>query len=113
MNVGPENARRTPGIFSEFGASESRLGQVLHGHFAQALLAEQGQVNRGGQREERFVGADVRSGFLAADVLLAGGERQHEAAAAFRVGRSVPRGGPGSCRTNFSRVAITPTYGPP
>ena len=43
-------------------------------------------MNRGGERVERFVGADVGGGLLAADVLLAGGEREHEAAVAGGVG---------------------------
>ena len=43
-------------------------------------------MNRRRQRVERFVGADVRSGLLAADVLLARGQRQHEAAAPRGVG---------------------------
>ena len=42
-------------------------------------------MNCGGQREERFVGADIRGGFFAADVLLARGERENESAAAFGV----------------------------
>ena len=37
------------------------------------------------QRDQRLVGADVRGGLLAADVLLARGEREHEAALAVAV----------------------------
>ena len=42
-------------------------------------------MHRGRERAERLVGANVRSGLFAADVLLAGGERQNEAAAALHV----------------------------
>ena len=37
------------------------------------------------QRDQRLVGADVRGRLLAADVLLAGGEREHESALAVAV----------------------------
>ena len=49
------------------------------------LLAEQGHVDREGQRAQPRVGADVAGRLLAADVLLAGRERQHEAALAVGV----------------------------
>src|SRR6185369_15975062 len=39
-------------------------------------------MDGGGESAEGLVGTDVGSGFLAADVLLASGEREHEAALA-------------------------------
>ena len=80
LNTGPVNARRTPGIFFQFRQRELRLGQVLLGHFAQALLAQQAQVHGRRQRAQRLVGADVRGGLFAADVLLARRQRQAESA---------------------------------
>ena len=49
--------------------------------------AEPGQVDDAGERVERLRGADVRGRLLAADVLLARLQRQHEAAAAVDVAR--------------------------
>ena len=54
-------------------------------HLAQPLAAEQRQVDRGAQRDQALVGADVRGRLLAPDVLLAGLQREHEAAAALLV----------------------------
>ena len=54
---------------------------------ADAFLADQAKVNRRGEGVQRFVGADVRGRLLAADVLLARGESENEAAAAFGVRR--------------------------
>ena len=85
LKTRPEKARRTPGIFSS-SASELRLREILQGHLAQTFLAEQAEVNRGHERVQGFVRADVRCGLLAADVLFAGGERQHETTAAGSVG---------------------------
>ena len=50
-----------------------------------AAAAEPGQVDDAGERVERLRGADVRGGLLAADVLLARLQRQHEAAPAVDV----------------------------
>ena len=85
LKNGASKARRTPGIFVKFGERELRFRKILVRHLAQAFFAEQREVHGGGQRAERLVGADVRSGLLAADVLLARGERQDEAAAAFGI----------------------------
>ena len=48
--------------------------------------AEPGEVDRAGERVQRLRGADVVGRLLAADVLLAGLQREHEAAAAVDVG---------------------------
>src|SRR5579884_85613 len=47
--------------------------------FAEALLAERRQVNRRAHGQQRLVGADIGGGTLAADVLLAGLQRQYVA----------------------------------
>src|SRR5258708_20059157 len=75
------------GNFLELSERELRLGNILQCHLAQPFFAEKGQMNRRGQRAERLIGTDVRGRFLAPDVLFAGGERQHKAAAAFRIRR--------------------------
>ena len=49
------------------------------GGFAQALLTHQREIDRHEEGHEALVRADVRSGLLAADVLLAGLKRQYEA----------------------------------
>ncbi len=67
-------------------AREMRLGKILRGQFAQAFFAEKAEMNRGDQRVERFVGADIGSGFLAADVLLARGESEAKSAASGAIG---------------------------
>ena len=64
------------------GAAQHQLGQ-LH----QAALAEPREVDHAGERVERLRGADVVRGLLAPDVLLAGLEREHEAAAPVQVAR--------------------------
>src|SRR3546814_19477784 len=46
---------------------------------AQPRLAEQGHVDREGERAQAAVGADVARGLFAPDMLLARRERQHEA----------------------------------
>ena len=46
------------------------------------VLPSTRHVNRGAEREQSLVGADVGSGALAFDVLLAGGQRQHVGALA-------------------------------
>ena len=80
-----ENAAHA-GNFFEFGLRETGLGEILQRLLAQAFFADQAEMNRGGQRVERFVGADVGGGLLAADVLFARGEREHESAIAGGVG---------------------------
>uniref|UniRef100_A0A0N4ZVR4 PE-PGRS family protein n=1 Tax=Parastrongyloides trichosuri TaxID=131310 RepID=A0A0N4ZVR4_PARTI len=58
---------------------------VEQGHLAQASLAQQAHVDGEGQAAEARVGADVRRGLVAADVLLARGQGQDEAATAVGV----------------------------
>src|SRR5258708_31099973 len=62
-----------------------RFRQVLFGEFAQALLAVNGHEDSCHQRDERLVGADVRRGFLAANMLLSRRQRQAKSAISARV----------------------------
>ena len=64
-----------------------RLVITQAGHLAQALLAQQAHIDRGGQGQETLVGADVRGGLFAADVLFAGGEGQYVSALSARIYR--------------------------
>ena len=57
------------------------------GHLAQAVLAQQAHIDGGCQGHQSLVGADVGGGFLAADVLLAGGQGQHVGALAAVIDR--------------------------
>ncbi len=57
------------------------------GHGTQTTLAQRGQVHARRQGTQRLVGADVGSGFFAADVLLAGDQSQHETTLALSVHR--------------------------
>ena len=59
------------------GAVEADLGGLLD-----ALLAHDGAIDGGEERHQALVGADVGRGLLAADVLLAGLEREDEGALA-------------------------------
>ena len=63
------------------------LGQVLFRQHLQALLAEQAEVDGGGQGGQRLVRANVGGGFLAPDVLLARGQGQDEPAPALGIVR--------------------------
>ena len=56
------------------------LGQVVLGQFADAFFAVDGEKDRRHQRDQSLIGADVRGRFFAADMLLARGEGQNEAA---------------------------------
>ena len=64
-----------------------RVGVVQRGELAQARLAEQRQMRGERQRAQARVRADIAGRLLAADMLLARGERQHEAAPAIAVER--------------------------
>ena len=46
------------------------------------MLAKQAHINRRSQCDQPLVGADIGSGFLAADVLLTGGQGEHISALA-------------------------------
>src|SRR6185437_4800777 len=67
-------------------AREMRLGKILRCEFAHAFFTEKTEMNRDDQRVERFVGADIGSGFLAADVLLARGKSEAKSAASSAIG---------------------------
>ncbi len=56
-------------------------------HLLEAVAPDHRQVHRRSQRQQPLVGADVGGGFLAFDVLFAGGEGQHVAALSARVDR--------------------------
>src|SRR5579864_6001085 len=55
--------------------------------FAQAFLAEQGEMNRRCKRAKCLIGANVRGGLLAANVLFARGECEDKTTAPFRISR--------------------------
>ena len=55
------------------------------------------------------IGADIRRRLVAADMLLAGGERQHETALALGIHRLAAQGALASGATNFWRAAKSPT----
>src|SRR5205085_3489998 len=56
-------------------------------HLPEPLRPKPGQVDEARERQQRLVRRDVRRRLLAADVLLAGLEREHEAALAAGVRR--------------------------
>src|SRR5258708_19678950 len=66
------------GNLQQLGKRELRFGQVLFRHLAQAFLAEQRQVHRGGERAERLVRANVGGGLLPAEALFALREGLHQ-----------------------------------
>src|SRR6516165_9164162 len=55
------------------------------GDLPQAAAPHRGEISRGGERAGRGIGADVAGRLGAADVLLAGRQREHIAAAALAV----------------------------
>ena len=63
------------------GAGEQQLAEL-----DDPAAPEPAQVDDAGERVQRLGGADVRGRLLAADVLLAGLQREHEAAAPVEVG---------------------------
>jgi len=63
-----------------------RLGHVLFSQFTQALFAVDAHEDSSHQGDQRLIGADIRCRLLAADVLLAGGQRQTERAISVRIG---------------------------
>ncbi len=73
-----------PGIHERL-AKECRLGQVLLGQLTEALLTIDGHKDGDHHGNQCLIGADVGGRLFAADVLLAGAERQHEAALAVDV----------------------------
>ena len=97
----------------QFAGQIVRLGQILRGQFAQALLAVNGHENRRHQSDQSLIGADVGRGFLAADVLFASGQREAKRAIAVAYPWFRPTMRPGIWRMNFSLVAMMPANGPP
>src|SRR5580698_5934189 len=75
------------GNLQQLGLREAGLRKILMRLLANAFFADQAKVNRGGEGVQSFVGTDVGRSLLAADVLLARGESEHEASAAFGVRR--------------------------
>ena len=73
-------------MFAELLSGVGRLGKVLFGQFAQTGFPIDGHEYIYHQRDQRLIGADVRCGFLATNVLFAGGEREHEATFAILIG---------------------------
>ena len=72
------------------GQRLARVVRARHQQLAELddpLAAEPAQVDHARERVQRLGGADVVRGLLAADVLLARLQREHEAAAAVDVGR--------------------------
>ena len=72
------------------GQRLARVVRARHEQLAELvdpLAAEPAQVDHARERVQRLRGADVVRGLLAADVLLARLQREHEAAAAVDVGR--------------------------
>src|SRR4051794_29096650 len=72
-------------MFAELLGAVARFLQAEVGGFAEALGTKEREVDRGAEGEEALVGADVAGGFFAADVLLAGLQREDEAALAAAV----------------------------
>src|SRR5947199_308301 len=86
------SVKRAPyaGNLEQFRERELRFRKILFRHFAQAFLTKQRQVHRCCQRAKRLVCANIGSGFLAANVLLACRKRQHKSAMSRKV-RGLPR----------------------
>ena len=81
---------------SSSASAVARVGGALQQQLAEldeAAAAEPAQVDHAGERVERLRGADVVRRLLAADVLLARLQREHEAAAAVDVASSRRRCG--------------------
>src|SRR5256714_11300312 len=66
-------------------ARVGRLLRALRGDLLKTCAAHRRHVDGRGERDQTFVGADVRGGLLVPYVLLARGEREDEAAAALAV----------------------------
>src|SRR5271170_4752067 len=64
----------------------SGLSEVMLGQLTDAFFAVDGEEDGGHEGDERLIGADVRCGLFAADVLLACGEREDESTEAVAVG---------------------------
>src|SRR5690606_20726242 len=70
-----ETIERVDALLQILGAAQAELADLL-----EAAAAEHRRPDREGERDEAVVRADVGGRALAADVLLPGAEREHEAA---------------------------------
>ena len=61
--------------------------EILFGQLFQPDLAVDRHKNIDHERDQRLIRADIRRGFLAADMLLASSQREHESALALPVDR--------------------------
>ncbi len=61
-----------------------RFLQTEFAQFAEALLAQRGQVDGGADSQQRLVGADIGGGAFAANMLLAGLQCQYVASLLLR-----------------------------
>ncbi len=78
-------AEQNLAVLRELARRISRLRQILLGQFLQPDFAVDRHEDVDHQRDQRLIGADIRSRLLAADVLLARRQRQHESAPALLV----------------------------
>ena len=85
LRYGPGCSRSAPTAASAASSSAARLAPERR-HVAQPVRADGREVDRGGQGEERLVGADVAGRLVAPDVLLARAHGHHEGALPVEVG---------------------------
>src|ERR1700733_5123947 len=74
-------------VLTELGGCIGGLSQILLGKLAQADLAVNRHKDVDHQRDQSLIRADIRGRLLAPNMLLASGEREHEAALAVFVSR--------------------------
>ncbi len=86
-NGAPGCSRSTPSISVSRPAVYAALRRALPSDLDESGWSQPAEVDRGGDGHQRLVRADVRIGLLAADVLLAGLQRQHVAGLAVDVDR--------------------------
>ena len=80
LKRGPEKSTRfSCAAMFESGDGVIGFQKVLFADFPQALRPDRRQIDRGHQGAQRLVRADVRRRLFPADVLFAGGKRQHKA----------------------------------
>ena len=78
-------ANRTFAVLRELTCGVSRFRQILLRQFLQPDFAVHRHEDVDHQCDQSLIGADIRGRFLAADVLLARGQRKHESALALLV----------------------------
>ena len=88
----------TPATADSLSASWTALAWLTRASRRSPVSAEQRHMDREGERAQAGIGADVAGRLLAADMLLARRERQHEAAPSVGVDRLAARR-PGIWRT--------------